>query len=215
MSVRTPGKGYSEGHRSHDRQPAGVGTLNRDKHLLQVEEGFEYQKVHACGREQTNLLGNEVANVTLRGRPLAFKQLRPRDRTGDQSLLSRHLASNAHGGGIDGSICSPYPARLSFSRVPKKVSACRTCEPALRNSRCSSRSASGCSIATSGVNCPLPLPVPTFSRPRAACQTQPRRSSLMRYPPSPSTIPCLAIRSRMFSVCLIGVIPLFFVWSEQ
>src|ERR1700732_1463783 len=101
MSVGTLDQGWTEGHGGDDRQSAGTRTLDRDKHLLQVEEGFEYQKVHACGREQTNLLGNEVANVTLRGRPLAFKQLRPRDRTGDQSLLSRHLASNAHGGGID------------------------------------------------------------------------------------------------------------------
>ena len=62
------------------------------------------------------------------------------------------------------SVCSPNPARPSFSRVPKNVSAWSTCAPAARNSRCSPRRASGFSMATSGVNWPLPLPVPTFSR---------------------------------------------------
>src|SRR6266581_4452005 len=60
-------------------------------------------------------------------------------------------------------------------------------------------------MATSGVNCPLPLPVPTFSRPEPL-STQPRRSSSTRYPPSPSTMPCAAICSSMLSVCLIRVI---------
>ena len=50
-------------------------------------------------------------------------------------------------------------------RLTEIVSAFNTLEPAGRNSRCSSRNASGFSIATSGVNCPLPRPVPTFSRP--------------------------------------------------
>ena len=70
-------------------------------------------------------------------------------------------------------------ARDSFSRVARKVSACRTRDPAWRNSRCSSRRASGFSTTTSGVNWPLPRPVPTFSRPDPL-STYPRRSSSIR-----------------------------------
>ena len=48
-------------------------------------------------------------------------------RLAEQAELDAELASaNATAAALISSTCVPYPARLSFSRVPKKVSACST-----------------------------------------------------------------------------------------
>jgi len=101
-------------------------SCSHEKHSMAISISLQVKKVSKIRKsttgvcQKTNLLGDQITHLSRRGGAFSFKKLCSRHRACNQRAASSYFARNAHGGGIDASVCSPYPARFSFSRVPKR-----------------------------------------------------------------------------------------------
>src|SRR6185503_4180784 len=120
VSIGTEVHSWTESHGSQNRKLAVSTALNRDQHLLEMKEGFKNQEINSSVGEQTNLLGNQIANVVCCQSAFTLEKLCPRDRACDQRIASGHFPRDANSRGVDGFGLRAVTGSIQFLAGPEK-----------------------------------------------------------------------------------------------